>query len=163
MAVQPTPRPHVTQNFHPFSSSLPHAGQRDTERLFPQCGQYTTVRPSGSVPPQNRHPSGTDVFIIEFNAAGAAFAASTGRACAAGCAGRDGWPKGAGGAGAGAGGDATGNVAFIAGADFAGAGASAELSSPAAVNARILRSASGASDTFAPANSRKAPGSPWPD
>jgi hypothetical protein len=47
------------------------------ERLFPQCGQYTTERPSGSVPPQKRHPSGTVAFIIDESAAGVvAFAGS---------------------------------------------------------------------------------------
>jgi hypothetical protein len=35
-----------------------------------------TERPSGSVPPQKRQPSGTEVFIIDESAAGAAFDAS---------------------------------------------------------------------------------------
>ena len=98
--------------------------------------------------------------IIDVNAAGAAFDASTGCIGGAGL-GAGGAATGAAAAGAGAGddGDAIGNVAFIAGAAFAGAVVDVEASS-VAVNARILRSASGARETFEFAKSRNAPGSP---
>jgi hypothetical protein len=69
------------------------------------------------------------------------------------------------------GGDETGNVALM-GAGDGGAGAAAgdagafavslalPDSSPEAVSARMRRNASGARETFEPANSRNAPGSP---
>ena len=117
------------------------------ERLFPQCGQYTTLRPSGSVPPQNRHPSGTDALIIDDSAAGAAFDASGGGSGVAGGAGDDTLNRAETGAG-------TGGAAGSAGG-AAGAGSS-EL---ATVSALMRRNASGASETLEFANSLKAPGS----
>jgi len=68
--------------------------------LFPQCGQYTTERPSGRVPPQKRQPSGTVAFIIDDSAAlGVILDVSGGEGAAAGA----------------GGGDATGKVLLIAG------------------------------------------------
>ena len=49
---QPTSLPQVMQNFHPTSSSLAHAGQCCTVRLWPHPGQKVTRRPSGSDPLQ---------------------------------------------------------------------------------------------------------------
>ena len=41
-------RPQVGQNFHPTSSSDPHAGQFIVVTFWPQCGQNVTARPLGS-------------------------------------------------------------------------------------------------------------------
>src|SRR5690242_6061645 len=39
-----TGRPHVVQNFHPSSSSVPQARQLTTVRFWPQCGQKVIFR-----------------------------------------------------------------------------------------------------------------------
>jgi hypothetical protein len=45
------------QNFHPTSSSVPHASQLTTVKFWPQCGQKVIVRPAGSSSLQYRHRS----------------------------------------------------------------------------------------------------------
>src|SRR6185312_51416 len=49
----PVGRPQLTQYFHPTSTSLPHAGQRNSpDGGWPQPGQKFTFRAEGSVLPQ---------------------------------------------------------------------------------------------------------------
>ena len=50
-------RPHVGQNFHPNSSSDPHAGQFKVVTFWPQCGQNVIGRPVGSGSLHERHRS----------------------------------------------------------------------------------------------------------
>ena len=44
--------PHAMQNCQPTSSSLPQVGQWTTPMFWPQCGQKSTVRPTGRPAPQ---------------------------------------------------------------------------------------------------------------
>ena len=136
------------------------------------------MRPSGSVPPQNGQPSGTDMFAIDGISPGDGGVSVTSSAAAG--AEESGnvalIPAGVGDAETAAP-DATvpgadgGSVAGALGAGvaavdekpvaaaLAAAAEAAPVSAAGTVSALMRRSASGASETFAPANSRNAPGS----
>src|SRR5262249_6016305 len=115
-------RPHEGQNFHPNSSSAPHAGQFKVVTFWPQCGQNVIGRPvgSGSLPERHRSPAwGTTarppplVFVVVVGvgigagvAFGVAAAARGAEAVATGAGGAGGGADAAGGGGGAAGGAA---------------------------------------------------------